>query len=242
MRRLPAELASIGRQQLQRWKAEGSLPETTGGPAVPPAEAAKYRAWWRRYRTGLRMQESQCTGLAVSGQEKVGMKAAERQYTQLPDSGQNRLDLEEAERTELDARASMCVYWERDEVERTVERNLIRKLQRRQLRADDPDNCNSAQRGAEPEGYTQGETKKTADNAGADHEETTNVYTAVLCVRPASGGAVEISQDLEINSAISDRNGELVEQQRTRWQRTVGHGALNRQDVAHVGDSRRSPA
>lgn len=79
-----------------------------------------------------------------------------------------------------------------------MERNLIRELERRQLKADDPEKCNSAQRGAEPEGYTQGETKKTADNAEPNQEETTNVYTAVSCVRPASGGAVEISQDLEI--------------------------------------------
>ena len=101
-----------------------------------------------------------------------------------------------------------------------------------------------SQRGAKPEVHTQGETEKTADDMadGAKHEETTNNMHTAVCVRPASGGAVEISQDLEINSAISDRNGELVEQQRTRWQRTVGHGALNRQDVAHVGDSRRSPA
>ena len=111
-------------------------------------------------------------------------------------------------REDIGRRESVRVRWRRSSTRTTTLERLREQL---------GEECNSAQRGAEPEIHTQGEmTEKadnTADNAGADQEA--NEYTAV-CVRSA-GGAIEISQDSEIinrygeNIAGPERRGGTAE-------------------------------
>ena len=139
------------------------------------------------------------------------MNEGERQCTQLPFSGDGFiLDLTEEERRELDERDSLCVYWERGGTARTMEMELIQRLE------------------------SHNEVSTRTSSTGTTGNESL-IQDACMSA-PEYGCVHELAESVPLYVPGGDNRRENiagVSERQAEWQRAAGHGALNSLNVAH---------